>query len=181
MGVVLVIALTALPGARTAAQSLDEGLHRCAAERSDAKRLACYDRLEAAARPAATATLPVASAATPVATTTPAPVPAAATAAAPARDAAAAAQEFGVSEGPLAARRQAANPHAITAVVTRVATRPRGELVVTLDNGQVWTQLQAVDYFPLSAGDRITISTGALGSYVLEAPSRRSTKVTRLQ
>ncbi|MGC1386532.1 MAG: hypothetical protein WA807_00840, partial [Steroidobacteraceae bacterium] len=65
--------------------------------------------------------------------------------------------------------------------VAKLATRPRGELVVTLDNGQVWQQLTAVDYFPLKAGDTVEISSGALGSYVLSAPSKRSTKVTRIR
>jgi hypothetical protein len=87
-----------------------------------------------------------------------------------------------VSNGPLQAKQQVSKPKSITALVAGVSSRARGELVVTLDNGQVWVQNQAVDYFPLKAGDKVEISVGALGSYVMWVPtSRRASKVTRVQ
>jgi hypothetical protein len=67
----------------------------------------------------------------------------------------------------------------MTAVVTKITQRPRGELVMTLDNGQVWVQNEAAAYFPLKPGDTVEISVGLLDSYVLWAPFKRSTKVTR--
>ncbi|MGP8229051.1 MAG: hypothetical protein ACLQUM_06805 [Steroidobacteraceae bacterium] len=167
------------------AQSLADQLKQCAAQADDAQRLNCYDRIArppapatagAAAPRSAPATIPP-TAAVPSA---PAPIPApgeAAPAAAPNSNAAA----FGISNGPLAAKRQTQSLKSISAVVATVTTRPRGELVVTLDNGQVWQQLMAVDYFPLEPGDTVEISSGALGSYVLSAPSKRSTKVTRIR
>ena len=39
-----------------------------------------------------------------------------------------------------AAEPQAPAPKRMTATVTAIDKRPRGELVVTLDNGQVWAQ-----------------------------------------
>ncbi len=89
--------------------------------------------------------------------------------------------EFGVHNGALEAKligRQ--REKRLLAVVSAVSNRPRGELVVTLDNGQVWVQLEPANY-PLKAGDHVEIDVGALGSYVLWSPSnRRATKVTRI-
>ncbi len=173
------------------AQSVADQLKLCSAETDPARRLSCYDRV--AGQPAATTTTEGA-APLPKPATMPPTVPAASApaASAPAPSAAAAqpaksagassnAAEFGVSNGPLAAKQQTKSLKSISAVVANVTARPRGELVVTLDNGQVWQQLAAVDYFPLKAGDAVEISSGALGSYVLSAPSRRSTKVTRIR
>jgi hypothetical protein len=39
--------------------------------------------------------------------------------------------------------------------------------IITLDNGQVWRQLEATDYFPMTPGDTVLIKKGALGSYKL--------------
>jgi len=173
------------------ALSVADQLKLCAAETDPARRLSCYDRV--AGQPAATPTTegaaplpkpatipPTAPAASAPAASAPAP---SASAAQPAKSAEASSSpaEFGVSNGPLAAKRQTNSPKSISAVVANVTARPRGELVVTLDNGQVWQQLAAVDYFPLKAGDTVEISSGALGSYILSAPSRRSTKVTRIR
>ena len=89
--------------------------------------------------------------------------------------------EFGVHNGALEAK--LVNPHRekqMLAVVRNVSNRPRGELVVTLDNGQVWAQIEATRY-PLKPGDHVEIDVGAMGSYVLWSPSnRRATKVTRI-
>jgi hypothetical protein len=86
-----------------------------------------------------------------------------------------------VGNGPLEAKQQKGKPQQMSAVVAAVSTKPRGELQVTLDNGQVWVQNQAVDYFPLKAGDKVEINVGALGSYVMWVPSsRRAAKVTRV-
>ena len=145
------------------AQSLPDQLRACRAETDDTRRLSCYDRAAAtldkaaASTPAAaTATAPVRPAAAPAATvasSSSAAAPAGATAAnAPAGSGVA---DFGVSEGPLAVKRQATGLKEITAVVTAVAARGRGELVLTLDNGQVWAQNEAVEYFPVNVGDTV--------------------------
>ena len=41
---------------------------------------------------------------------------------------------------------------------------------MTLDNGQVWRQIQPSDY-PLKRGDHVEIDVAALGSYRLWTPS----------
>ncbi len=79
-----------------------------------------------------------------------------------------------------AAEPQAPAPKRMKATVTAIDKRPRGELVVTLDNGQVWAQKSADRYFPLEVGDPVAILAGSLGSFRLIAGSR-ATAVTRVQ
>jgi FKBP-type peptidyl-prolyl cis-trans isomerase len=69
----------------------------------------------------------------------------------------------------------------LQAQVTKVSTKPHGELVVTLENGQVWTEIQTNSGARVKAGDRVTIKPGALGSFLLAAPNGRSTRVTRVR
>ena len=79
-----------------------------------------------------------------------------------------------------AAEPQAAAPKRMSATVTAIDKRPRGELVVTLDNGQVWAQKSAERYFPLEVGDPVAILAGSLGSFRLISGSR-ATAVARVQ
>jgi hypothetical protein len=79
-----------------------------------------------------------------------------------------------------AAEPQAPAPKRMSATVTAIDKRPRGELVVTLDNGQVWAQKNPDRYFPLEVGDSVAILAGSLGSFRLIAGSR-ATPVTRVQ
>jgi hypothetical protein len=79
-----------------------------------------------------------------------------------------------------AAEPQAPAPKRMSATVTAIDKRPRGELVVTLDNGQVWAQKNADRYFPLEVGDPVAILAGSLGSFRLISGSR-ATAVTRVQ
>ena len=88
--------------------------------------------------------------------------------------------QFGIAGGKLEQKKEAVVPKEIQAVVSGVARRPRGELVITLDNGQVWAQLAPQEYYPLKIGDTVHISKGALGSYSLTTPAKRGSKVTRL-
>jgi hypothetical protein len=157
------------------AQSLQQQVRACSTETDDARRLSCYDRA-AATLDTSAATGARAAPATGSPAKTPATVPAPQSA--PASSDAA---DFGVSEGPLAAKRQATGVKEITAVVTSVQVRPRGQLLMTLDNGQVWQQNQAVEYFPLNVGDTVKIRSAALGSYLLLTPAKRTTKVTRVR
>ena len=146
------------------AQSLEAAVRACAAETSDEHRLACYDRSVAPRvkpRAAATATAPAAA-------VTPPP-------------AEAAESDFGARNGPLDARRYAREPKQVTAAVSGVEQRRSGLLVITLDNGQTWIQNQAAEYFPLKVGDTVQIRSAALGSYMLFAPSKRATRVTRIR
>jgi hypothetical protein len=68
----------------------------------------------------------------------------------------------------------------VAAKVTAIARRTRGELVFTLDNGQVWVQQQAADS-RIEVGNAVTVKPGTLGSYFLFAPSGQATRVKRVQ
>ena len=68
----------------------------------------------------------------------------------------------------------------LEATITEVSSRAHGELVITLDNGQVWAQKAPDSKMRLKAGDQVTIKKASLGSYMLVAAGR-STRVTRVQ
>jgi hypothetical protein len=94
---------------------------------------------------------------------------------------------FGVHGSELARNRDAGDdtkqesaPKRVTAKVTGIDKRARGELVVTLDNGQVWAQKEVGAYFPIKVGDPATILAGTLGSYRLIV-ANRATAVTRVR
>lgn len=170
--------------AAAAAEDLPSELRRCAAEPADSQRLACYDRLSGtllrAPSPPSGATHPAGSGDAGVTGATVGSTPLAA-GAPPSQSAAPSLADFGVNNGPLEAKKLVNQPKSMTGVVASVSTRARGELVVTLDNGQVWVQNQAVEFFTLKSGDRVEISVGALGSYTMWVPSiRRMSKVTRI-
>jgi hypothetical protein len=144
-------------------RALTERLAACVRERDDALRLACFDR--------ETAQLSASSDGASVATEK--------------SGASAAASDFGLSGSEVARKRgpvreENAPPEVkrVDATVTAIARQPRGEIVLTLDNGQVWVQKTATSWFPIEVGDQITITAGALGSYRL-SNSGRSTAVTR--
>ena len=65
--------------------------------------------------------------------------------------------------------------------VTVIATRADGLMTITLANGQVWRQNAPDSQFRLKNGDPVRIQPGAMSSYILSGPSKRSTRVTRLK
>jgi hypothetical protein len=145
---------TAEPPALAADDDLAQRIAACTREQDDARRLACFDRAaapKAAASPKVNAT-----------------------------------ETFGVHGSELARSRDDGKPEAegppkrIDAKVTAIEKRARGELVVTLDNGQVWAQKEVGSYFPLKVGDPVAILAGTLGSFRLIA-ANRATAVTRVQ
>jgi hypothetical protein len=71
-------------------------------------------------------------------------------------------------------------PKKVTAIVTAIERRPRGELVLTLDNGQVWAQKDAGAHFPVKVGDPVAVLAGTLGSFRLVV-ANRATAVTRVR
>lgn len=134
----------------------------CAAEKDDAQRLACFDAAvaQAQAQPAP-------------------PAAAAAVAAAPTLTKE---EKFGL-RGDLKEEKAKQAPElveleSVTGKVTKLAAKPYGQLIVTLDNGQVWYEIQANTGLRVRVGDQVTIKAGALGSYLMVA-NGRSSKVTR--
>jgi hypothetical protein len=135
------------------ANDIAADLARCRSESDDARRLQCYDSLAKGDTPAALKIPPKMSQ-----------------------------EEFGVSNGPIAAQKSKSQPQLqeIVAKAVEVKKKANGELVVTLDNDQVWQQLQPSN-LRLRVGDEVIIKAGALGSFILVAPSGRGTKVQRVK
>ena len=144
------------------AQEPSAALRACAAEKDDARRLACYDKEVARTPP------PRQSATAVVESETPAPTQ---------PD-----DKFGY-RGTIAREeldRQAADEGAnrLEATIAKISSRPLGQLVITLDNGQVWSQKMA-ESIRVKVGDRIVIKKAAFGSFLLVAPNNSATRVTR--
>ncbi len=133
---------------------LEQAVRQCAAERDDARRLACYD-----AEAARLGTLP------------PPPTPEQKFGA---RGDLAQQQESG-------GRHAEPKLERLDATVTGIAARPDGALMITLDNGQVWHQIATGESFRLKVGDKVTVKPGALGSYSMASPYGRSAKVKRVR
>jgi pyruvate/2-oxoglutarate dehydrogenase complex dihydrolipoamide acyltransferase (E2) component len=160
----------------TADDSVEDRLRACADEKDDAARLSCYDK---ASNPPAPPAAPVAEKAPAPATATAAPAPAPAPA--PAEDPVA---EFGMNpelEAKKPDDEKKKELREISAQVVEVSKRTRGELVVTLDNGQVWTEKDAEPYLRVKVGDTIVIKRNRMGGYRLVGRGNRASAVTRIE
>ncbi len=169
-------------GPAAAADGIRAELDACRALANDNERLACYDR--AAGRILAQPRAPAAAvSAAPAAA---APVAAAAATAPPAASTPGATDTFG-RERVLAAeeaKRQQQQTRAIgelSATATSIETRMDGLMTITLDNGQVWRQTRPDSMFRLKTGDRVKIQPGAMNSFILSGPTKKSTRVSRVQ
>jgi hypothetical protein len=174
-----------------AADTLPPSLRACMQETDAARRLACFDRESALltaesaqvarqidpapARPAATApapTAPVVSAAGPAA--------AAATTQLPE-------DKFGYRGNMARAdhdqkRAEEQQSDQLTAKITELATLARGELLLTLDNGQMWQQKTADRALRVKVGDQVTIKRATLGSFLLTAEGNKGAmRVSRVK
>jgi hypothetical protein len=159
-----------------AAETTSSALRACAAEADDARRLACFDRV-VAGLDATTDIRPRESKAPPGEPSAAVPgepsvVPAGEPSAAPV---ASPAEQFGLPK----AREEGPRLDAIEAKVVRVSRAANGIRTVTLDNGQVWTELESHSGARFEAGDSVTIKAGAFRSFDLVAPNKRSSKVRR--
>jgi len=171
------------------AQTLDFG--SCVRIDDLSARLACYDR--AAGRAPTPNAAPTVVSPAPVPPAPPAPRPAiAAPAPAPApapvmpRDPLA---SFGAEKtaDPLTAPKapqkvEERELKQIEARVTAVRLRPAGEQVLTLDNGQVWSQTEKKDFPKFEVGDLVVIKRAMLGSFLLTlqkgSPSSRVHRIS---
>jgi hypothetical protein len=164
------------------AETLEDRLRACANESDDAARLACFDKAAEVDAPAA----PVAVEVAPKAPAEPV-APEAATKAPP--------QAVAAEAAPTAAPRAAPDPVAefgqeadredeireISARVVEVGKRTRGEYIITLDNGQVWTEKNAEPYLRIKVGDTVRIKRIKMGGYRLVGRGNRATAVIRVE
>lgn len=100
-------------------------------------------------------------------------------------NAARARKDFGLSESQRRARTPESDRHVfpdrIEAVVMNVRRQATGEMVVALDNEQVWIQAEPVTSARLRVGDTVIIRKAALGSYQLVTPQSIAMRVRRLR
>ena len=175
--------LLVLGGPASAADAIRAELEACRSLAKDGERLACYDRAAGRilAQPLTPAPAPAAAAPASAATTAAATPAASAPASTPG-----AADNFG-RERVLAAeeaKRQEQQTREIgelIAIATGIETRMDGLMTITLDNGQVWRQVRPDSKFRLKTGDRIKIQPGAMNSFILSGPTKKSTRVSRVQ
>lgn len=170
--------LSSLAVSAAFAQSLPPSVAACASEKDSLARLVCFDRevakyTQVSSRVAPTQVAPAVPTPTapPVAITQP-------SAASPTPD------EFGMS-GDLARKRAAAKGEEIPvikelrAAVTKISSKPYGELVLELDNGQVWQQNEKKSTFVIRVGDAVVIRPAKFGSFMLSTEDGATSRVHR--
>lgn len=71
----------------------------------------------------------------------------------------------------------------LTARIQGVSSNPSGRAVITLDNGQVWQQVEPDSRFAVRPGDTVRITKGVLGSFFMSvsANAHMNTRVSRAQ
>lgn len=133
-------------------------LLECRAIAEPVARLACFDR-----ESSALATAGLSPSATPL---TPA-------------------QRFGLAPEAVAkndaGRRGEPRLDALEARITGLSVGASGRVVFTLDTDQSWQQVMPDGDLLLKLGDRVTLRRALLGSYFLQAPTGRTSRVTRVR
>lgn len=159
-------------------------LTECAREKSDAARLACYDRM---AEDAIESDQQAYDLKVPADQHTEDAEAVVSDAAAPESDIAAdetagAIDNFGMNRN-VAEANEKTQPKLdqIYASIVDIETRSYGKRVITLDNGQVWVEESPSKSVRLEPGDKVRIKAGVLGSFRLFGANRRSTRVERIQ
>lgn len=189
-GLSLTVTLIGLIAAAPAAAQ-GSTIEDCAKLVSDAERLACFDsaveeRTDAAPETGETSA-PTPVLPSPAATATQAPPEVGAPPEPPA-DAGQSVTEVPaeIRESPRQPDEQRAvepdSPWEYQAVVIAMYKRPHGQMAVTLDNGEVWSEQFASRAFLVDVGDAITMKQSRFSkSYRLVAPGGRGYKMTRLK
>jgi hypothetical protein len=177
----IIIIATTIAYAALAGAGQENELERCARLDSDAERLACFDALtgqhpEPVEAPAAVAPPPEPAAAPEVESP---PRAAEAPAPPPSETAVEDVQPPPPQNASVSEKRE--RPKEYTATVVAMRERPYGQKVVTLDNGEVWSEQFASRSFLVEVGDTVTMKSGRFSkSYRLVAPGGRGHKMTLL-
>lgn len=154
LGRTLAAGMMLVGSAALAAEGTLESAQRCAQVQDSLQRLVCYDRVF----PPGQAPVATAPARQPAPTVAP-PAPAA---------------DFGAdSVRRTEQERQAEDaPRALSAAVTSVRQTRPNVYRVTLDNGQVWDQMDMDSTFSVDEGDTVRIERGRMGGYRMSRTSR---------
>jgi hypothetical protein len=145
-----------------------ETARKCASIAEDGQRLACYDGIFRSGRPDETHATPAAA------------VPSGSTAV---DSTAVSAADFGLTEQQIRQTRpdESPEPDAITSPITQLKRAPTGELIVTLENGQVWRQTDSTSSRGLRTGDQVTVKRAAMGSFFLTVAGQPTLRVRRIK
>ncbi len=171
----LLLAALGFGAVPAAAQDIPAALERCASLSDDHARLSCYDGIAAGFKHAAapvpqTAAVPQAQASVPP-PPPPAVAPVPAPTVAPPPTVAAKIAAFGADtiRKPETVNGEPKDVDEIRATVTQVEFSPTNRFIVTLDNGQVWRQIDGDSTKARfrKGGDAVTISRGLFSSYNL--------------
>jgi hypothetical protein len=93
------------------------------------------------------------------------------------------ADEFGMTADVARKREPGVSAHddfALPGKIVSLQLAQRGEIVFTLDNHQVWMQIEIEPSKKFSLGESVHIEQGAMGSFWLAADKSRKTKVKRI-
>lgn len=156
------------------AESIASALEKCSNVENTLKRLVCYDQLSQQAKGYEDSQLPVANrptqsnpySAPAIAGQTPTTLPPAAV---QQRSARTAEDDFGLPPLQVVEREQL---DSLVATVTKKDKTLRGKIIVTLDNGHVWTQSDT-ESFLLKVGDQVRIEKGLMGGHFLNVVSSK--------
>jgi hypothetical protein len=153
---------------------IEDRLLACAGEVDDSSRLRCFDDVAGELAVADTPSVPPEAA----------PVAEVAVAAAITEASLSDVEQFGMTVE-LAEEKAGVGGETelleISTVAVEVTERIRGELVVTLDNGQIWTEKDSKAGFRVKAGDTVVIRKGRLGGYRMVDRSGRASAVVRVE
>ncbi len=170
-GLAVAAAIFLIAGAADAASDgdLSSAILRCAAQQDETAQLACYNQIAARLKTGAAAEAPVA------------PAPAAPP---PARRVIGSVADFGLESVPFDTTGPVKRAQ-ITAKVAKVSYNFFHIFTVTLDNGQVWRQMDSdssIAQFKTDKPEVVTISRGFLDSFHLTIQGRWGTyAVTRIK
>ena len=154
----LTLSLLVLLSANSFAQEINtQALKACSMIENDFKRLVCYDKIIAGKNIDVSATkAPVVVEQTKTITKE---------------------KEFGLEHKNISENSDSEQ----VALAKKVKKSLHGELVITLDNGQVWRQI-GTDSFRLKADNEVIIMRGALNSFLLKkAGSNKTIRVKRVK
>lgn len=161
---IILLALLVTPGL-SQAETLAQAVEKCRIVSNSLKRLVCYDKLAQRANNLEDSDLVEFYAQRPIAQTPPGgqtrpgvPQRTPSQSSSPESD-------FGLEMQKQQQKNE--DTSEITAVVGKVEKAPKGKLIITLEDGQVWRQTDGGDY-RLKSGDTIIISRGAIGSFYLK-------------
>jgi hypothetical protein len=171
---VLVVGWLGMPWGAALAGAPTDCMDSCAVLKSDAARLACFDQELERRKSATPGRICAVSAPAAAAAAAPAPTPATSAAASPA-------QKSAPPPQPLLASERPPRPQSLSAQVVAIADESPGIVAITLDNGQVWEQVETREGFRVLLHHGVTIAPAMFGSYLLTTDDHRTARVRRIR